>query len=1027
MSNYTVLHCHSDLSNGTTNIDSVTKFKDYIKQAKEWGMSAIAFTEHGSVMQWVKKKETCDEYGIKYIHGCEAYLTESLDEKIRDNYHVCLYAKNWEGVKEINKMLSVANNRKDGHYYYVPRITFEELYATSDNIIMTTACTGGVFKSNNRELLKEYLEFLSRNNHRCYLEIQHHNTDEQKRHNKYMLAFSNKYNIPISIATDTHALNDTHIKGRTILQKAKNIHFDNEDGWDLVMRSHDELVEAMLTQGVLTREQIDIAIQNTNVIASQVEDFTLDRSKKYPHMSDNPLQELKSRITKGVKDRGIDKLPNYRTEYLPRIKEELETYVYNDAIDFLLLDTKIKDYARENGIYFGYSRGSVSGSEVAYLLGMTEMDSIKHKLNFQRFMNKERVSLADVDTDWCPSKREQIKNYVFNLENCYCADIVTFNTIALKGAVKDVCRALGYQVSVADEINKQIDQNEDGMRMQYPDIFEYVDIINGTIVSIGSHPAGTVVSPIPLDEHAGLISLATNEHPVTAINMKEIDGLNFVKLDLLGLDSAEIYSETCKLAGIDVLTPDNTPDDENVWKDIRDNTSFIFQWESSSASDYLKHLFSDETVAKIKERNPNFSYIDLLSVGNGAIRPAGASYRNELASGIYNDNGHKALNDFLAPTLGFLVYQEQIMEFLHLFCGFTMGEADTVRRGFAKKTGTEQYIPRIKEGFIKTMLEKYNTSREESEQIVESFLVVIQDASDYLFSLNHAVAYSWIGYVCGYLRYHYPLEFVTCALNNVMNKSTDNADDKTSSIIEYAQKRGIQIKDIQFGYSGAVYTMDKETNTIYKGIKSISYMNEIIGNELLELYKTTEIKDAVDLFRLLAHETSCNSRQTEILIKLGFFKEFGGSKYLLELYDRFKKRYKKTHKEATREARLQEIYEYSKTLSNDNISVGELILSQIEYMGYVSYVDESMQDDIGVVVGLTDKYANRWITLYYPCNGEREMYKINKDLIQENNLGIGSILRIDELEYRFKKKLVDGKWVNSDVQEPHVKLLTLFK
>jgi DNA polymerase-3 subunit alpha len=396
MRNYTITHLHTDLSNGVTNIDSVTKFEDYVKQAKDWGMTAIACTEHGSVMSWVKKKETCDKYGIKYIHGAEAYLTESLENKVRDNYHICLYAKNWEGVKELNKMLSVANNRKDGHYHYVPRITFDELYKSSDNIIMTTACTGGVFKSDNKELKMEFIKFLSQNKHRAFMEVQHHNTNEQKQHNRLMVEISKRFGIPLIVATDTHALNNTHVKGRTILQKAKNIHFDNEDGWDLVMKSYDELLVAMQNQDVLTQDLIDVAIENTNVLASMIEEFTLDRSNKYPSMSNNALDELKDKIKKGIVKHGIHKLPNYQSEYIPRINDELETYLHNDAIDFLLLDTKIKEYAKENNIDYGYSRGSVSGSLIAYLIGMTEMDSVKHGLNFQRFMNKERVSLADV-------------------------------------------------------------------------------------------------------------------------------------------------------------------------------------------------------------------------------------------------------------------------------------------------------------------------------------------------------------------------------------------------------------------------------------------------------------------------------------------------------------------------------------------------------------------------------------------------------------------------------------------------------
>ena len=1015
--NYTITHLHSDISSAVTNIDSVTKFTDYIEQAKAWGMTAIAFTEHGSVMSWVKKKETCEKYGLKYIHATAAYLTESLDNKVRDNYHVCLYAKNFDGVKELNKMLSIANNRQDGHYHYVPRITFEELYATSDNIIIATACTGGVFRSENKGLKNEYIEFLEKNKHRSFLEVQHHNTTEQKKHNELILKLHARYNIPIIVATDTHALNETHIKGRDILQKAKNIHFKGEDGWDLVMRNYDEVVEALRIQGVLTQEQIIEGLENTNKLANMVEEFELSRSPKYPKLYENPLDELKKRINKGVKEKKINKKANYKSEYLPRIYEELETYIHNDAVDFLLLDSDIKDYARSNGVFCGYSRGSVSGSLIAYLIGMTDVDSVKFNMNFQRFMNKERISLADVDSDWEPNQRDFIKRHIYEMQGVYCADIITFNTIALKGAVKDVARALGYSVDIADQINKQIDANEKEMRNQYPDIFEYVDIINGTIVSIGSHPCGTVVSPIPLDENMGLCSLSTNENPITMLNMKEIDGLNYVKLDILGLDNIEIINETCKMAGIERLTPDNIVDDEKVWLDIRENTAFIFQWESDSAQAYLKQLFSDETVNKIKKLNPNFKYIDLFSVGNGAIRPAGQSYREELAKGIFQDNGHEALNVFMSPTLGYCVYQEQIINFLNQFCGFTMGEGDVVRKGFAKKLGTEQFIPRIKSGFIQTMKEKYNVTEEESERLIVSFLKVIEDASSYLFSLNHSLPYSYIGYACGYLRYYHPLEFITCALNNVMYKNTDTVDEKTEKIINYGINKGIKFEEFKFGYSKSKYVCDKETMTIYKGVKSIKYLNEKVSDELYELSKNN-YNDPIELFIDIVEKTSCNARQIKILIMLNFFSEFGEGKYLLNLFELINKRYDKKHKDKTKQARLEEIR--NTEIVKEEFKPSEIIAAQKEYLGYATYKDEKYNPLVGVITDISNQYATRWMEIYFVKNGKTRQFKIKYSIIQELELKTGDMIYIKDFEKRPRKKLVNGKWVNGDVQDFHI-------
>ena len=827
MSNYTVLHCHTELSNGTTNIDSVTKYEDYIKRASELGMKSIAITEHGNILSWLKKKDCCEKYGFKYIHGIEAYLTETIDTKVRDNYHCCLYARNWEGVKELNKLISNSYNRNDNHFYYTPRILIDDLFKTSDNIIVASACLGGVFKKGNDEVKKRMLDFFIKNKDRCFLEIQHHNVKDQIEYNKYLFKLSQEYGLKLVTNTDTHCLNKKHVKGRDILQRAKNIRFDNEDGWDLTFKSYDELIESYKQQNSLPMFVILEAMENTNRIADMIEEFTMDKSYKYPKLYDNSEDVLKQKINEGVIRTGIDKLPNYETEYLPRIYSELETYKHNGAVDFLLLDENIKTWGREHDIYPGYSRGSCSGSLICYLLGITDVDSVLHKLNFERFMNTERVSLADIDTDWQPNQREAIKDYVYSMEGLYCADIITFNTVALKGSIRDCARALKIDLSIVNDICENInDDNIESYREQYKELFEYVDIVNGTVVSIGTHPCGQVVSPIPLDENMGLLTLATCKNPVTMLNMKEIDSLNYVKLDILGLDNIQIINETCKLAGIERLTPQNVDDnDEAVWQSIKEDTLGIFQWDGSG-SYYIKDLFSDETIKRIKEVYPDFRYIDLMACGNGAIRPAGASYRDELAQGIFRDNGHKALNDLLAPTLGYLVYQEQIIAFLNQFCGYTMGEADIVRRGFAKKTGTEQFIPQIKSGFIKTMKEKYEVEEEESEHIVESFIQVIEDASSYLFSLNHSLPYSYIGYICGYLRYYYPLEFMTV----VLNVCKDDAE-KTNKAIDYVKKHDMVIKPPKFRYSRAEYFMDKETNSIYKGMASIKYMNAQVSEQ----------------------------------------------------------------------------------------------------------------------------------------------------------------------------------------------------
>ena len=1030
---YVPIHMHSMLSNGTTNIDSITNFREYVSAAENCGMKAMAITEHGNIFEWVHKKEAIENSGMKYIHAVEAYLTEELyhgvgdidaqevldinksnKKQIRDNYHCILIAKNYDGVKEINSLVSRSYNRNDGHFYYVPRISFEELFSTSDNVIITTACLGGVLHNANTNAKEKFLGFIIKNKHRCYLEIQHHDCEEQIEYNRMLYELSKAFDIPLIVGTDTHALNEEHMEGRSILQKSKNVFFENEKSWDLTFKTPDQLLEAYRNQNSLPMSIIIMAMDNSVKLAESVEEFKLDYSAKYPKLYENPEIVFSEKIKNGIKWRGLDKLDNF-TEYKDRIRYEYETYKHNNAIDFMLLEEDYKSEMRRRGVRFGYSRGSVSGSVIAYILGITEVDSVKFGLNFERFMNKERVSLADIDTDWLSEDRKIVKDYLYKKDGLYCCDIVTFNTIAIKGAIRDVGRALQIPLDEVSDICENVDLNEQKLREKYKELFRYVDLVNGVVVSVGNHPAGCVVSPYPVDEWFGTFTTSTDEYPISILNMKEIDSLNFVKLDILGLDNIGLIYKTCDAAGIPFATPDNIPpDDLNVWKSIREDTTMIFQWESQSATAYLKQLMSDETIENIRKKNNNFSYMDLLSIGNGAIRPAGESYRDKLAQGIYQDNGHEALNRFLSPTLGYLVYQEQIIEFLHSFCGYTMGEADIVRRGFAKKTGTDKFIPQIKSGFTRTMMDKYGVSQSESDVLIVAFIKVIEDASAYLFSKNHADPYSWIGYICGYLRYYYPLEFITSALNIFEGK-----EEKSTAIIQYAKKQGIKIYPIKFRHSVAHYNFSKDNNAIYKGISSIKYMNSIIADELYEL-RDINYSSFMELLWDLK-STSINARQLEILIKLEFFSEFGNVGTLLEQYKvfcsfhtqkKFKKQIKKSlllqleiPEESIRRIAKKEtplMFIEVQPIPFLNIAaqhvkdvvypLRERIASQIEYLGYIDFYG-SEYAGLGVVLDIDTKYTPR-ANIYSLKNGNIISCKISKRDYNRSKISKGDIIKI---------------------------------
>lgn len=1031
--NYTILHLHSMLSNGVTNIDSVTRYDQYIDRAAELGMKAIAFSEHGSIFQWVKKKLHTEEMGMKYIHAQEFYLTQTLDEKIRDNYHCLLIAKNYDGVLELNKLSSKAFNRDDNSFYYVPRITIEDVKNTSDNIIVSTACLGGVLNKAPDDVRWDFYHWLCEHKDRCFLEIQPHLDPAQKSYNNTLWALSKQSGLRLLMCTDTHALNSTHVDGRCILQKAKNIHFDGEDKFHLEMMSYDELVQLCRMQDALPMNVYLDAIEMTNTVAGMIEPFELDYSYKYPHLwGDDSEAVLRAKIADGIVWRGVDKLPNYQ-EYLDRIEYEMKAYVHNGAIDFMLLMEDIIAWCKTQDILVGYGRGSCNGSVIAYLLGITEMDSIKHGLNFERFMNTERVSLSDIDTDFPPSRINEVKQYIFNKHGLYCSDIVTFNTIALKGAIRDIGRALEMPLDEVGQICNIVEQDEDKCRIKYPELFKYVDIVNGCVVSVGNHPCGLVVSPHSIDDRMGLFTTSTDDVPISQINMKEVDLQNYVKLDLLKLDTIELINETCKLAGIERLTPDNVDiNDKAVWDSIRDDTTAIFQWEGTTGDRYIKQLLSESNIQKFKALNPNIDYMTLLSIGNGAIRPAGASYRDDLANGVIRKSGNAAIDEFMKPTFGYLVFQCQIIQFLHEYCGYTMGEADVVRRHFAKKTGTDKDIPQIKAGFAKTMAERYNMNQDESDKVIADFIQVIIDASNYLFSLNHSQPYSYEGYVSGWLRYHYPLQFLTVAMNINQGK-----EEKTAALTAYAHKVGIRIKSPKFRHSRSDYFCDVDENTIYKGLGSIKYMSADVAEALYSM-RDMQFKNFIDvLFAIQQLEVKPDARQLDILVKIGYFAEFGPAKALLlgvEIFNNFSKcktikldkwaemgynidmlepyAGKLTEKTASQLDNRGIVLSILRSMKMPKTTIVDKLKWQIELLGYVDGNDPNSDPNDWLILDVkTTGYGTVYCTLYNLCYGAERTYRANKKFWTNHQLSKGDVIRAVLQEKNKMKKDENGEWV----------------
>lgn len=497
--NYVVYHLHSDLSNADGFADSCTSYKDYIKLAKKQGMKAIAFSEHGNIYEWIKKKQECDKVGIKYIHGVEHYLCQNLSTNTRGT-HIGLYAKNWDGVCELNKLVTISSSKgikednSDRHMYYNRRISLEELMNTSDNIIITSACLASpINKWNNeedREFLKNLIKWMNNNKHRCFLEIQYHNCESQIKYNKMLYQLSIKTGIPLIAGTDTHSSNKYKAECRKILQKYKKSYYGEEDEFDLTWKTYDELINEFEIQNSLPKEVYLEAINNTNKLADMIEEFSLDKSLKYPILyGEDVNNQWKQLIYKCFNEKLINnklKLPslvkkkcekyfelhnntdsddviyeNYKKEYewslsktdeeviqlyKIKIKEEFKVMSKLGMESFMMFMSELITWANNNNISCGAGRGSVCGSIIAYITNITDVDPIVWGTVFSRFCNEDRISLGDIDVDFASEDREKVYKYIierFTPEKT--SYIISFSTIQDRGCIDVLAGGLGYK------------------------------------------------------------------------------------------------------------------------------------------------------------------------------------------------------------------------------------------------------------------------------------------------------------------------------------------------------------------------------------------------------------------------------------------------------------------------------------------------------------------------------------------------------------------------------------------------------
>lgn len=1005
MKNYTVFHLHDDTSNCNGYADSCTKFEEYIKLAKKNNMKAIAFSNHGGIYDWVKKKQYCDKNGIKYIHGVELYLCINLEDNHR-GFHIGLYSKNYDGVLELNALMSKATSKgkekdnSDRHFYYNPRISFDELMSTSDNIIVTTACLqSALWRLSNKDVLNEkdgeekykyniqkrneLLKWLSKNKHRCFLEIQYHNCEHQIEYNKMLYEWSKQYGIPLIAGTDTHSSTLYKAECRKILQIAKDSFYGEEDEFDLVWKNYDELIEKFKEQNSLPIEVILEAVENTNRFADMVEEFELDKSYKYPNLyGNNAKEEWKKLILKKLKEKvaigAIDK--NRIEEYKQRIYEEYNAMTKQGMESFMMFMSELSNWCKENNINSTPCRGSIGGCLIAFITDIIDVDPLVWGTVFSRFCNADRISLADIDKDYAPEDRTKVYEYIINrfgLKNI--SYILTLTTIQDRGSIDVLAKGLNYKdldavakikddfdniferytKIIQEEVNieelyeegeatskspnfddhhlylKKINNKKaksdiedlknqwDKLREDNKDLFYYFDGIKGTIIAKGNHPAGMIGSPITLFDNLGVFYRDGDENfPVSFCSMKAVDSLNYVKFDILGLKTIGILQDILEYTGRKwEYAYQINWNDKNVWEDMIKSNVGIFQFENKYAYDLLK-TFKPYAIND-------------MSLVNAALRPSGKSYRDRLIKKEFNKNPSKEIDELLKDNYGYLVFQEDTIKFLTEICGFSGSLADTTRRAIGKKDIDllNEQLPKILEGYCN----KSNKPREIAENEAKTFIQIISDSSEYQFGYNHSTGYSMLGYMMARERYYYPLEFATAYLNRAEN------DDDIKYGMEFIKLKGFNVQNPKFGYSKGKYFFDKQTNTIYKGVGSIKGLSIKDGDELYTLSQNKKYDNFLDLYSDIKSKTGINTGKMEMLIKLKYFSEFGKTDKLLKimkLYNDLSDR-KQISKD---EKQLKELGIDIKLISKYAKKETAKLFKEIDIKGLMNEIIESIKD-----------------------------------------------------------------------------------
>ncbi len=881
------LHTHTEYSL----LDGSNKIKEYVKRVKELGMNAAAITDHGVMYGVIDFYRECKAQDINPVLGCEVYVAPNsrFDKEQTGGedryYHLILLAENNTGYANLIKIVSTGFTEG---YYYRPRVDMEILEKYHEGIICLSACLAGevardITKGLTDEAKKAALRFkncFGEGNY--YLELQNHGIPEQQHVNAVLLSMSKELDIPLVATNDVHYTYAEDAQPHDILlclQTGKKISDEDRlryEGGQYYVKSETDMKalfpyawEAVeTTQEIADRCHVDIEFGNYKVPHYEV-----------PEGYDS-WTYLNMLCDKGMKER----YPEDDGTLRKRLGYELDTIKTMGFVDYFLIVWDYINYCRENGIAVGPGRGSAAGSIVSYCLKITNIDPIKYNLLFERFLNPERVSMPDIDVDFCFERRQEVIDYVGRkYGNDKVVQIVTFGTLAAKGVIRDVARVMDLPYSFGDQIAKMIPNelnitldraleiNPDLAKLYKDDeqVHYLIDMckrLEGLPRHTSMHAAGVVICPDSADKFVPL-SRGSDGSITTQFTMTTIEELGLLKMDFLGLRTLTVIQNAVKMIergkGISIDIDKIDYDDKAVLSSIGSgHTEGIFQLESGGMKGFMKEL-KPESLEDV------IAGISLYRPGPMDFIPKYIKGKNDRSSITYDCS---ELEPILSPTYGCIVYQEQVMQIVRDLGGYTMGRSDLVRRAMSKKK--QKVMEEERHNFVYGKPEENVPgclSKNISETVANHIYDTMMDFAKYAFNKSHAACYAVVSYQTAYLKHYYPVEFMAALITSVI----DNPG-KVSEYIMVCRSMGIKITppDINEGELGFSVS-GNEIRYALTAIKSVGRPSvEAVVNERRANGPYRSLQDFLE--RMV--DKDVNKRAVENMIKAGALDGLGGTR-----------------------------------------------------------------------------------------------------------------------------------------------------